>query len=627
MLRRLFQRGAVVASAALSSSALSLSAPAPAASPSELRWIDCEDGTRVQPWSAPARASQLRRLRDETFDVVVIGGGCVGAGVAWEASTRGLRVALVERGDFSSGTSSRSTKLLHGGVRYLEAAVMGLDREAFAMVTEALAERAHCMHAAPYMASALPIIIPVYEAWRLPYVWLGAKAYDAVAALAGGVAGGGLPGSHFMSASAALHAFPMLAPEGLKGAVVYFDGIHNDSRMNMAIALTAAQAGASIANYVGVLAVTHDEASGAANGVAVRDALTGEEWVVRARAVVNATGAFGDAVRALDDAAAPPLIVGASGTHLILPDHFSPERMGLIVPRTRDGRVLFFLPWEGMTIVGTTDAPAAVEALPRPSDAEARFLLDEANRYLARKLTSADVRAAWTGIRPLIKDPAKLAAGTAALSRHHVVEVSKKTGLVSVLGGKWTTYRRMAEDAVDALARAQRLELPPSRTAAMQLIGADRAGIVVNRHYDRIPVTLRETFGLDKEVARHLARNYGTRALSVAQLAAASPGGAGAARLCRRHPVIAAEVLFAVQQEYALTAVDVLARRTRLAFLDAAAAREALPAVIDIMAPALGWSAARRREEAAAAADFLDGMITPESRAFAVEPGQAAASG
>jgi FAD dependent oxidoreductase len=241
--------------------------------------IKCEDGTYVIPWATPSREEQLRRLKSEEFDVVVIGGGCVGAGVAWEAATRGLKVAMVERDDFASGTSGRSTKLIHGGIRYLEAAVFNLDMEMLEMVQEALSERAHLLNAAPYMAHPLPTIIPIYRWWEVPYMWAGAKAYDLVAGKERRV----LPASYFIDRNEALFQFPMLKADGLKGAVVYYDGMHNDTRMNLMIALTACQHGAAVGNYVETLQVNHDGKTGAANGVRVKDVLSGEEWDIKAK--------------------------------------------------------------------------------------------------------------------------------------------------------------------------------------------------------------------------------------------------------------------------------------------------------------------------------------------------------
>ena len=604
---------------------------APLAVPHPLAPIACEDGTTVLPWVAPTRAAQLARLQAEEFDLVVVGGGCVGAGVAWEASTRGLKVALVEQDDYASGTSGRSTKLIHGGIRYLEAAFKKLDKSHYDLVVEALEEvrgaralffspfaaaprpahnkpprippthtqRAHLLNAAPYMASPLATLIPIYTWWEIPYIWLGTKVYDLLAGSSRFV-----PASSYISPDEALHQFPMLLREGLKGGIVYYDGRHNDTRMNLMIALTAAQCGAAMANYVRVEGVLKDGA-GRAKGVAVRDGETGRAFSIRARAVVNATGCFGDALRRLDDPSAPPIIQGAAGVHIILPDHFSPDNMGLIVPKTKDGRVLFLLPWEGSTICGTTDAPCDISMAPRALEEDIAFILEESNRYLSRPAKRSDVRAAWSGIRPLIKDPK--APSSAQMARTHVVEVAG-SGMVSILGGKWTTYRRMAQDAVDAVAAAvPALPRPtPSVTQRMQLLGADRAGVVYNKKYHRIPVTLRESYGLDKEVAKHLAANYGTRALQVAELARGDP--ALGARLCARFPFIAAEVVFAVEHEYAVRAVDVLARRTRLAFLNAAEAAEAAPAVLRIMAPLLGWGAERVREEGQRVAEFLATM-------------------
>ena len=536
----------------------------------------------------------------------MVGGGCVGAGIAWEAATRGLSVGLVERDDFASGTSSRSTKLIHGGIRYLEAAFFKADIGMFKLVMEALGERAHLLNAAPFMTRALPILLPVYSWWEAPYMYAGAKVYDVVARIAGG---GDLvvPSSRFLTAEEAVFAFPMLKKEGLKGAVVYYDGMHNDARMNVLIALTAAQAGAAVANYVGVSSIVHD-ATGRAVGAVAVDKLTGESITLRAKTVVNATGPFGDGLRLMDDPTAVPLITGSAGVHLVLPDHFSPDGMGLIVPKTADGRVLFFLPWEGSTLVGTTDDAAPISATPGATLGDVDYLLSEASRLLNRTITKADVKSAWSGIRPLVKDPRTVGAGaTSAISRAHVVEVNPRTGLVSVLGGKWTTYRRMAEDAVDAIAAAAppgTMPFPqPSVTLRAQVLGADRAGVVVNRKYDRIPVTLRETYQFDKEVAQHLARSYGTRALLVADKAVANP--ALRRRLHAQHPVIGAEVVFAVEQEFAVHAVDVIARRTRLAILDASAAKESVAAVVDIMAPVLGWNSKQRADEMKAGMEYI----------------------
>ena len=290
----------------------------------------------------------------------------------------------------------------------------------------------------------------------------------------------------------------------------------NDTRMCLHLALTATQKGACIASRVSVESLTHDAQTGKLNGAIVKDTVTGEVFPIHARSVVNATGAFADAIRIMDNPDAKPCITAAAGVHVVLPDHYSPTKMGLIIPKTSDGRVLFFLPWEGGTIAGTTDAQSELTMQPRPTDRDIGFILMEANKCLRKDKTVStnDVRAAWSGIRPLVTDGH---GDTKNISRSHVVEVSEKGKLVTIAGGKWTTYRRMAQDTVDRLLKevpecaSGRALRPECETAGMGIIGSDRAGIVVNAKFDRIGVTLREEYGLPKDVAYHLVSNYGTR--------------------------------------------------------------------------------------------------------------------
>mmetsp|Transcript_20488 Transcript_20488/g.33013 ORF Transcript_20488/g.33013 Transcript_20488/m.33013 type:complete len:617 (-) Transcript_20488:289-2139(-) len=572
--------------------------------------IKCRDGTTVMPYACTTREEQLKRLQTEPFDVLVIGGGCVGAGVALDTSMRGLKTALIEQEDFGAGTSGRSTKLIHGGVRYLEAAFKKLDWGSWELVKEALEERGFMLRAAPYMNHPLPIMIPLYQWWQVPYMLLGVKVYDWLAGAARVV-----PPSHYLHPDGALFQFPMLKAEGLKGAIVYYDGQMNDTRMNLVVALTADQEGAAVANRVALVALLKG-ADGRCEGARVRDTLTGEEWEVAARAVVNCTGCFSDQVRQMDDPGAPALVVPSAGVHVMLPDQFCPNKMGLIVPETSDGRVLFFLPWEGGTLGGTTDSESEITMLPRPTPQEVQFILKESNRYITAHIGGKDVLAAWSGLRPLVKDPARLdQEGTKALSRNHLIEVSASK-LVSVMGGKWTTYRRIAQDAVDRLlaevpelAKGEELKC---RTHNMQLIGADRAGIVCAQKFDRVLVTLRNDYHLPKDVADHLLKNYGTRALQVADIIRQNymdtAVGDEPKRLVRQYPYVAAEVVVAVEQEYAVRAVDVLARRTRLAFVDTRAAREAAPKVVELMGKMLKWDKKRKQEELNDVHTFLETM-------------------
>lgn len=336
----------------------------------------------------------------DIYDLLIIGGGATGTGIALDAATRGLKVALVERDDFSSGTSSKSTKLVHGGVRYLEKAVWNLDYSQYQLVKEALRERRYFLYTAPHLSSWLPIMLPLQKWWQAPYFWAGTKFYDFLAGSEG------IESSYFLTRSKALDAFPMLKKENLFGALVYYDGQHNDSRMNVSLAMTAALYGATMVNHLEVTALEKDK-HGKICGARVRDRIPerngesekGEEFVVRAKGVINATGPFADAIEKMDDATKKDIVAPSLGVHVVLPGHLSPQNMGLIDPATSDGRVIFFLPWQGNTIAGTTDAPCSIEQNPVASERDINWIIDEIRRYLAPDihLRRSDILAAWSG--------------------------------------------------------------------------------------------------------------------------------------------------------------------------------------------------------------------------------------
>ena len=531
------------------------------------------------------RAKQLSGLQNDIFDVLVIGGGATGAGVALDAVSRGLKTALVERDDFSAGTSSRSTKLVHGGVRYLEQAVKGLDRTQFNLVKDALKERATLLRLAPHLAHPLPILTPLYNFFQIPYMMVGLKMYDALAGRAN------LQGSRFVSREEAVKRFPMLKSEGLRGAVLYYDGQFDDARMNVELALTAAREGAVVANHLEVTGLLKD--AGRVAGAEVKDTLTGECWEVRAKGVVNATGPFSDAVRQLDDPAAPSLLTASSGVHIVLDGRFSPPETGLLIPKTDDGRVLFLLPWLGYTLFGTTDNPAQIEPNPKASSDDIDYLLGYLGRYFNVPATKVDVLATWSGLRPLVSDPK--AADTAKVSRDHVVNTSA-SGLITIAGGKWTTYRKMALDTVDEALKVGNLKAGASRTEDILLVGAK--GFEADG-----AAQLAARFGLADDVAAYLNRSYGGQAGQVAELSQTHPE-----RLVPGHPHLEAEVVYSALYEGACTATDFLARRTRLAFLDQRAALSALPRVGALLAKTLSWDAARQRREVADAEAYLSGQ-------------------
>jgi glycerol-3-phosphate dehydrogenase len=602
----------VTASAAVVSTAAYLSIQNARADQQKLNSIPPAPKVAAAP---PARKDLITRLSksnpanpDDIYDILVVGGGATGTGVALDAASRGLKVALLERDDFSCGTSSRSTKLIHGGVRYLEKAVFNLDYSQYLLVKEALHERKVFLDIAPHLSFALPIMIPAHKWWELPYFYIGVKAYDFLAGKQN------LESAYLMTKGKALEAFPQLNPETLKGAIVYYDGSHNDARMNVSLALTAVEQGATVLNHVEVTGIQKDEKTGKIKGVIARDLESSDPNAtisISAKSVVNATGPFTDSIRKLDDGKTKEIVAPSSGVHVILPGYYTPKKLGLLDAATSDGRVIFFLPWQGSTIAGTTDNPTALSANPIPSEEDIQFILDEIKDYFkgTMDVRREDVLAAWSGIRPLVRDPK--AQNTESLVRNHLITVSD-SGLVTIAGGKWTTYRQMAEETVEECIKVSDLK-PPRTTAteSLKLVGGEGWN---NLQY----IHLIQKYNLTPEVAKHLSENYGTRAFTVAEfleqpavpqsdkvsLATATAGK----QLIAPYPFLYAEIKYATKYEYATTAVDFLARRTRLAFLDCRAAYEVLPEVINVMAKELNWSSERRAKELTDGVEYLKGM-------------------
>lgn len=567
----------------------------------------------------------------EPYDLLVIGGGATGCGIALDAATRGLKVALVERDDFAAGTSSKSTKLVHGGVRYLEKAVWELDYNQYALVKEALRERKYFLDTAPHLSTWLPIMIPLQKWWQAPYFWAGTKFYDFLAGSEG------IETSYFLTKSKALDAFPMLRKDNLVGALVYYDGAHNDSRMNISIAATAALYGTTVVNHMEITSLTKDE-HGRLNGAVARDVIADKNGkptppiTIRAKGIVNATGPFCDSIRKMDDQNVQEIVAPSSGVHVVLPGYYSPQKnsMGLIDPSTSDGRVIFFLPWQGNTIAGTTDAPCNITQHPVAGEHEINWILNEIKGYLSPDINvrRGDVLAAWSGIRPLVKDPK--AKNTESLVRNHLVTVSE-SGLLTCAGGKWTTYRQMAEDAVDEAIKQFKLQTTalttPRRISGTEMID-DAAPLdgtcqthqvrLVGAHgYSKtLFIGLIQHFGIETEVAKHLAEAYGDRAWTVAALSSPTDERfpVRGKRISALYPFVDGEVRYAVRHEFAQRAVDVIARRTRLAFLNAQAALEALPQVIDLMAEELNWDNKRKDLEWRESVAFLASMGLPKSK-------------
>lgn len=512
------------------------------------------------------REASSRRFAADTFDILVVGGGATGAGIALDAASRGLSVALLERADFSEGTSSRSTKLLHGGVRYLEKAVLKLDRSQFRLVRDGLHERHTLLRLAPHLARAIPLVTPVYTWLGLPYYGIGLKAYDLFSGSRYRIGA-----SRVLGRAETLKRLPHLNGKGLKGSIMYFDGQFDDSRMNLAILRSAQDLGATLLNHAEVTGLTSG-GDGRLTGASYRDLISGQSGTVRARSVINATGPFADGLRRMDDPQAEDILTVSSGSHLVVAGDLLSGDNGMLIPSTDDGRVLFLLPWQGHTLVGTTDNPAQVQASPRAPQEDIDYLLDYLGRYLDRSFSHADVLSAWTGYRPLVK-PQK-SVSTASITRDHYIEVTR-SGLVTITGGKWTTYRHMAQDAVDRAIEAGRLTpANPSRTEQLPLKGAsgwstDLAG------------RLAREFDIGSDSAEHLAHAYGGEAIRLLE-----DGKARSLleRLHPGHPYLCAEVPYARDFDFAMTADDVLERRLRLGFLDRAAAEQVRPLVQELLA-------------------------------------------
>jgi glycerol-3-phosphate dehydrogenase len=502
----------------------------------------------AQPPAILDRDAGLARLRAESgpWDVLVIGGGATGLGAAVDAAARGYRAVLLEQGDFAQATSSRSTKLVHGGLRYLKQGNVSLVRDS-------LRERNRLLANAPGLVRPLDFIVPLERWYDRPFLGAGLKLYDWLAR-------GRQPhASHHLSVAETLRRLPNTRAAALRGGVLYSDAQFDDARLAMALASTAASQGAVVLNHTRVTSLLRD--GGRVAGVTACDTETGATLEIRARAVINATGIFTDALREKEDPAAPPIMTYSQGSHLVLPREFFPGDAAMLVPKTSDGRVLFLVPWLGRVILGTTDIPVpAAEMEPRVRAAEVDFLLEHAAHYLERRPTPADICSVFAGIRPLVSGAP--GTNTAKLSRDHTVLVGRG-GLVTITGGKWTTYRRMAEDAVTRAAQVGGLAPRPSPTATLRLADLE-------------------------------------------------PDEPGQARL---HPALSltrGAVLRAMRRESARHLDDVLSRRTRSLLLDARAAMAVAPGVADLMAAELGWDAACRDRELAGFLALARGYLPPQ---------------
>lgn len=503
------------------------------------------------------RGQSLHQIKasDQPWDVLIVGGGATGLGTAVEAASRGYRTLLLEQHDFAKGTSSRSTKLVHGGVRYLQQGNV-------ALVLEALRERGLLIQNAPHLVHDQAFIVPSYEWWQGPFYGVGMKAYDLLAGRLG------IGRSQMLSREETLRRIPTLEPEGLHGGVIYYDGQFDDARLAIHLAQTMVDLGGTPLNYTRVTGLLKQ--GGMVCGVRAVDGESGREFEIKARVVVNATGVFTDAVLRMDNPDAGNIIAPSQGVHLVLDKEFLPGDSAVMVPHTDDGRVLFAVPWHDKVVVGTTDTPVAEPSLePRALDEEIEFILKHAARYLTKDPVRSDVRSVFAGLRPLVK-PSD-GRGTASISRDHHLEVSL-SGLVTITGGKWTTYRKMGEDTIDQATLVGGLEERDSRTRHLRVHGWCE--------------------NVDRADPLHV---YGSDAHALRELMRSKP--AFAEKLHPRLPYVKAQVAWAARQEMARTVEDVLSRRVRALLLDARASIEMAPTVATLLAEELGRDEVWQQEQ------------------------------
>lgn len=481
-----------------------------------------------------------------TWDVVVIGGGATGLGAALESVTRGYRTLLLEQSDFAKSTSSKSTKLVHGGVRYLAEGDV-------ALVREASIERGRLLRNAPHLVRNLSFVIPVFSWWESLKYTIGLKLYDWMAGRLS------LGRSHHISKTETLQRLSTLEPRRLAGGVLYHDGQFDDSRLALNLAQTISEKGGTVLNYVRVTALTKD-AKGHINGVRAQDTVSGMPLMVDAKAVINATGVFTDDILQLDNPGARKSVVASQGIHVVLDASFLPGHNALMIPKTSDGRVLFLVPWHDKVVAGTTDTLVNYITLePHAVEQEINFILTTAGQYLQRGPERKDVLSIWAGLRPLAA-PEEEGQKTKEISRNHKIMVSP-SGLITIIGGKWTTYRRMAEDVIRQLESSRGWAATTSVTQEMPLHGA--ANVDWNDPW----------------------YFYGSDATSIRQMIAQQPSLQEV--LSSSLHILKAQVVWAVQHEMACNIEDFLARRTRALFLDAREALRIAPVVAAIMAQEL----------------------------------------
>ena len=550
-----------------------------------------------------SRSEELKNIAGKPFDLCIIGGGATGAACALDAQLRGIRTVLLEAGDFAGATSSAATKIIHGGVRYLEEAIKEVDLQEYHVLVRALHERVRMLENAPHLTRKLEFLVPSYHWIDVAYLDIGLKIYDWLAG------SGRISPSQYLSQEETLKRMPELNRTGLIGSVAYADGQFDDARYNIALVQTFTVSGGNALNHARVTDFQR-EANAKIAGVIVTDQLTGEKFTVTAKAVVNATGPVSDSIRQLANPTLQKRMRPSKGAHILLPLDVFPTQDALLIPKTEDGRVLFAVPWAGRLLVGTTDEEISAEAPLVVTKEDVDYLLRQLNQYLSRPVTPNEVVSGFAGARPLVGS--QDGRDTKQLARDDVIEVDSASGLISIMGGKWTTHRAMAEDTIDRVQQALGVPRTDSKTRKHVLYGGES---FTDDYWER----LSQKHGFSEATARHLSSKFGTAAEDV--LLMTSENADLMQPILAGYPSIQAEVVYSVRYEMAVTIDDVLARRIGLQLFSWRNAIQAAPTVGLLLAKEIGWSIEQMR---AAVAEYvakvsrylkMAGLETEESHA------------
>ncbi|EPG75931.1 FAD dependent oxidoreductase [Leptospira fainei serovar Hurstbridge str. BUT 6] len=523
------------------------------------------------------RKTRFRKLSETEFDVLILGGGSTGAGAALDASLRGLKVALIEKADFASGTSSRSTKLIHGGVRYLA-------QFHFKLIHEALTERQRLLENAPHLVKPLPFVLPTYKFYEKPYYSIGMTMYDILAWK------GKLPAHKRISKEEVLKDFPSLKREHLVGGILYYDSQFNDSRLNVLLARSAQMEGAVVLNRAEL--ISFKKKDGKIIGAKVKDRISEQTIDVKAKVVVNATGPWVDDIRLKDDPRTYRVLSPSQGIHLVFKKETIPCNTALIIPKTKDGRVVFMIPWEDHVVLGTTDTPVdEISEDPMPLESEVEFLLNTGSDYLEKPVSRKDIISVYAGIRPLISPEGN--QDTKSISREEVI-LTSPSGLITMGGGKWSTYRKMAEDLIDRVIREGNLS-PNNGCKTYHYDFPGKSGFS-----EQLYLEIRKTYKTSELTSKRLQNAYGGEVFTIL---GKKPTALGAGLEFFKE-----EVEWFISEEFALTVTDIIARRFRVQFVDLKLAGKLIPPVAQILSKSLGWKEAERKKQEESARTLLQSL-------------------